>query len=738
MSNPSVTAIISASDQASPVIQLANISKQATDQVNSHLTGLSRGFNKAALNGVNLAFTAMAAHALSEIGKVMSKLSELEGRMQAFGGATRDQARSITNSALREGPRLPGGAVAYAEAAKAGMQASLTPEAAKAIAPHTLRYAQMTKSSAEQGTEELLQLTNMWGYFRNGEGEIVSPSQLSAGQVEAAVAKARARYIREARMLPGKERDLFEFYKMGGPAMVGADIPEELQAATAIAMAQGGIGGSHAGTYARGIIERAIAPTVIGRSALAAYEIDINDYLKVNRAALDPANALKAVQTHTGTLDADAQKNVQEAVRKLRDGELTYDQAINATTDALTGQSKKGDRGTLDRAASAKIANATMGNYVEKVDFGGLMKALKDKGVPIPVMRALFGIESSTGAKLMERTDFEGLTGDLRRDRESKSDRDILREADDAMANTLPAVFERLKNTAESFEASVIKPYEGPMIRAMSLIADFGQALLNLDGPSKQLVSDVALVAGGFAALKASLKTAEIISGFTSLGTAAKGAAAPLEKLAAAPILGLAGSLATLATAVYLAVEALQAIPKSQENKNPRLQSYNSGRRQGEFEDLISSDYRTNRRTGRKSDFDAAYSRGATSAYLREALDSDQSFGLYAKSQEALEHFGWNRDGTYSRRPTGWTDSIRNVGPSDGFKDVSVSGTVTGSAELHNMVQMEVKPSQYFEGLVQRAESIANIGLNGKLGTSMQGPGDNSTKPSQAEMLGGP
>jgi hypothetical protein len=81
--------------------------------------------------------------------------------------------------------------------------------------------------------------------------------------------------------------------------------------------------------------------------------------------------------------------------------------------------------------------------------------------------------------------------------------------------------------------------------------------------------------------------------------------------------------------------------------------------------------------------------------------------------------------------PSGWQDSAVSVKrPAEGaakWGEVSVTGTVSGSAEVHTNVDVQLNPSPWFESTVRRAETVANMGLNGKLGTTMMG-GDNATK----------
>ena len=779
-SGPQVTAVINVQDNASAAIQrLADIAANTSKQVNTHIDSIGKGRNYGnALNGMNLAFTAMAANALKHVAQVMSKLSELEARMQAFGGASQKQARDLTNTAITNGPQLPGGALGYAQSAKAGLQAGLTSEQAKLMAPHGMHYAKMNETSPEQGTEELLQLANMWGNFKNQKGESVSPDQLSAKEFEAGVAKTRARYIREARQLPGKPRDLFEFYKMAGPALQGAGVPEELQGAMAVKMAQGGIAGSHAGTYSRGIVERAITPTAGGRSSLAAIGIDINKLVHVNPNAIQPENAAKSVQAQVGKLDPKAFDSVRDTAEKLKRGEITYTEAVEQAAKAITGQQKKGGKGVIDDQAAMKIANGTMINYVDKVDFLGLMNELKSKEGGLPILRKLFGIESGTGAKVLLHSDLGETADRNKKEREAKPDREVIQEADTAMMNSIPAAYERLKNTIESLEAQVASQYGDKAIAVMNAISDFGQMVLAMNGPVKDLASDLAIVGAGFAAFKTTAKIGEIAAGLSSLGTAAKGATGPLEsvagsmgKLAGVNIAGLAGSLGLLAFAVFEAIKFMQGIPKGEENHNPRVQAWDRARngivKPGEtYEDLIHSEkWRPNKRFASGNVMDNP-TKGSTDTFLRSLQKENRELGVYDGGQAALKRFGWdvpppkiNGDWSDSinagnvkppsKLNSGWSDNVGNGGvkpAADGDGKTgqpgqtstpqavtsTVNGTVTGEATVK--AEIVITPSPLFNSRMSAIES-AVINLKGamatgnKLGQTMLG-GDNSTRPS--------
>jgi hypothetical protein len=129
--------------------------------------------------------------------------------------------------------------------------------------------------------------------------------------------------------------------------------------------------------------------------------------------------------------------------------------------------------------------------------------------------------------------------------------------------------------------------------------------------------------------------------------------------------------------------------------------------------------------------------RGTTRRYLRElGLLDDEPTGREAGSRD-----GWQSSARANVAPVNEADKWGDGKPareiSVSSKEISVSGTVEGSAEIHQNIALELRPTPYFEGLIKRAEAVANMGINGRLGTGMQGPGDNGTTPSKPPPTGG-
>ena len=134
--------------------------------------------------------------------------------------------------------------------------------------------------------------------------------------------------------------------------------------------------------------------------------------------------------------------------------------------------------------------------------------------------------------------------------------------------------------------------------------------------------------------------------------------------------------------------------------------------------------------------------RNLFNAGLYDLVDDSEPFDKYqppsapklrGRTADYLRTFGVD-DG----QGAGWQDSAKvgKLAAATPWDKVDVSGTVSGTAEIHQNITVEVRPSAYLESIVKQAQAVANVGLNGQLGTGMQGPGDNSVKPNKGPIVG--
>jgi hypothetical protein len=378
-----------------------------------------------------------------------------------------------------------------------------------------------------------------------------------------------------------------------------------------------------------------------------------------------------------------------------------------------------------------------------RFDGGGLMAAIVKNFTPQMWMEFLGAKQGERAAILANAKDsYEGYLRELRQG-DGFADK-IAKERLEGLA----AAFDRLTQGVDAASNELVRANSGWMT---PLTDAAGRVVGTFNRPSdssKQALSLPAVVASAAGVTAMGATVASVVASFGGLATSANLAATSLARIAAGGAVGAAGSVAGAATGAatgltagrvatglgiasralgwtgvaILGFEALNAVSGAAPNPDADANYAKY------LWDLDRNIAERRSKTNALSGFADAWSLPATAAAKRNTPRNATS--------EYLRQLGVSDDGTGSR--SGWQDSIRSVGPSSGFKDVAVTGTVTGSAELHQNIVVKIKPTPWFESVVKLAETVANMSLSGNLGTSMQGPGDNSTKASQSALTGAP
>ncbi|WP_035654966.1 hypothetical protein, partial [Bradyrhizobium sp. STM 3809] len=305
------------------------------------------------------------------------------------------------------------------------------------------------------------------------------------------------------------------------------------------------------------------------------------------------------------------------------------------------------------------------------------------------------------------------------------------------MAKGLAASVDRLTASADALSTSLVKANEGWLTGITDAAGKVVGLFNDLSDGGKQAVGAIAgigtAITGGGLIFALGRFVLSVNTASAALQTMAARAALPAGAALAAPAAAAAAGGAAATGAALLGAGSAIGVAAGLYFQQKSIHDFTDEQLDDQIADWADPDWAVanaiekQQRQGRNRNraWDKVPAPGRQSRFSKyEPTLLDDSTSEYLRSGDAGGSSG------------GWTDSIRSIGQPQGFKDVSVTGTVTGSAELHNSLQIEVQPTAYFTSLVKRAESIVNMGVNGKLGTSMQGPGDNGTKPSAAALTG--
>lgn len=723
MSNPSVTATISANDLATPKVKELIATLKQAEKVAKELDGgnlggkYANGFNQAnaaAQKHLGVLHQVHAAHkAIAATVAGYAAMKVVHGGVDAIKHAlpylredTSIKARTGYSEADMVALRKQQNELAslYGANVEATQKAHETFGRLKYDAATNLAITRPTAIGAkamgvtpEQNAELMESMISQYGVHFDSPAD----AQRKATHLNdlAAVATKKSNMTFE---------DVKEFTKYSAAAANAAGVSPETNLAMGMALRRGGIVGSEAGVFARQLYAREMAPTRKGREVLAQNAINIDDFASHGLVSGEGLSD-KMARTFGKRLSKEAVAQINSELEEHGDEILSdrgkYAEMVSKAAEKSGDKLSKTDQRNLTRAANEYFDFTKQGFKGE-----ALLNSIVASGNPMLMQAFLGDKQGARGvALLQERDKFDEAKGDL-----GHADGYAQKVADE-MNKGLAAAVDRLTASAEAMSNTMVKANEGWLTGVTNAASAATTALTNLSPEAQRaagIFAGIATVAAG-GGLAYSMVTfiGSVNSASAALQVLAGRAALPgsLPPVAAVPAAGTALGLGTLAAGVaglYMRQKQIDNMSDDQLDDviadwtNPDVAVYAAGRKKRSVWDDTPVPH-----PGAFDRFQPAMLDSPSSRYLREGGDGGVTSG-------------------------GWQDAIRSVGQSSGFKDVAVNGTVTGSAELHNMIQVDVKPTSYFEGLVQRAESVSNMSLNGKLGTSMQGPGDNGTKPS--------
>jgi hypothetical protein len=533
-----------------------------------------------------------------------------------------------------------------------------------------------------------------------------------------------------------------------GPA-TAAGIDLNRQFATYMTLSRSNVSGDESGTFMRQVAAVLLAPTQKARAGFESMGLRYEDYAtqgNVSAEAIESGLRRQYGHGMSAAAKADYNKRIEENPEIVSNRETlvtTVIEAMKAAGETLTRTDEKHVAktvGTQYDVARQGLRGADMWDYIVKNATASQLIAI------------LGAKQGGRGSLLLNNRDQyfhqrEGLENDA-----PGYAAKIAGERTEGLA----AAVDRLTAAMDTASKQVVKANEGWLTPAADMAGKVASVVANLDESSRQAVSIAAGLGGVAAVFKAGQVGVSVISSLSSLAVNANAAAVALARIPAGSVPGVPGAPATgpkssslakgmgVASSVlgWAAVAAVVLPPawdyagkvaagnddtKGGGAANYRRRLARLQARQNEFEDLV---------TAQAGPFDKYQpdtwqtQRGATRDFLRHLSGEETGGGWQESARTNVKQVDgaskWG-DGTPTR-------DITIATPRD--SNVTVTGTVEGSAELHQSLTIDVQPSAYFVSLVKQAEALVHIGISGRLGEGMRGPGDNSIMPSLPPPVG--
>lgn len=730
MSNPSVTATIAVDDKASPAIkELARLAKMIGQETAQALKGgggdgLAQSFNRAnAAAREHIGTLTSIRNLHREIGGIVAGVAgskvyqnakaavanylpyekdvRYQTAIQGFGPADQKLLDAQRVDAAKRFGVLP---IDTLHAQQAFVTRNFNAEITKAATDQAIILSKALNVAVEESSKLVEGMTFGQGTHLKDAADATREMRRSSDRA-AIAAKAGA-------MTP---EDVRQFAKYGIGMSTAAGISADQAYAIGMTLKRANVGGDESGVFMRQMSARLMAPTKLAYDAFARMGIRYEDFATQGSVSPEAINA--SLQRRYGKgLSANGLEGLRAAIndesRNVLGSREEFAAAIREAVEASGENLTKTDQKHLADTALRQYDLSKSG-----LRGGELLDAILSKASAKDLQAIIGDKQGGRAVMLLNALD------QYREYLEKLGHGDGYAEkiANERMQGAAAAV-DRFNASLDTASKKLVEANQGLIERGANAASGAVNSFLNLSPERLQTLT----AAGGLGLGAAALATT---SSIVSLGVAASAAAASLFRTAGVSAGGAAAGAAGLAArgasvlgtaSTFLGVAGLTAAIA------PFVYDWTNDAAQG-----VTRDH-TRSQTAR--DAVRADAQGRMDRELeRLQAQNAETAAAARRGDEAMapliERRGGN--GLYRRN---LSQSLDEQYGSSGV--ATVNGQITGQAELHQNITVEVRPTAYLESVVKRAESVSTMGLNGRLGTSMQGPGDNATKPSQGALVG--
>ncbi|MDE4910853.1 phage tail tape measure protein [Methylobacterium sp. 092160098-2] len=301
-----------------------------------------------------------------------------------------------------------------------------------------------------------------------------------------------------------EDHDIQAAFKMGGATGTGAGFSIETMDTIFALLRKSGYSGEEAGTAARGISSKFIAPSKQGLTALDAMGVRYQDFVRMPDA-LNADRLGSSVKRSFGKDMTPRQMQRLQALMNDPDALLDRDK-FTADATGIIGQSfDKNKKGQL-KAADAHAIAKTVGDFykmaAESVDTEGLLRAVINAHPTQAQLNAL--VTREHGGKLGSIAQKPELFDEYRK-KIAETPEGFAKSIGDAVMGGFYGAQKRIENTRLNVETAMGRSLDnngeggGLLTRAATAIADFQQHIAELDPKIVALGTSVTVVGGKIA-----------------------------------------------------------------------------------------------------------------------------------------------------------------------------------------------------------------------------------------------